>query len=363
LFEQKFEAMLLKYKAAIDNKKRFTGLVKDFFPEDIKNVNLLLMAYNMGIAQDMENVTQINNTFAYRYVKQLLDDFGLSRVNADWIVSVWCVCYGSKVLGKECDIKLQQHGRGPSIQSEKASAGKQYGDLFTYCKSMQGNGLGVTGFNGDRKQTIIFQNMSGNNHVIEICDNAFCGVDIEEAIITDGIAYIGKNTFAECQKLHQVVLPISVREIGDGSFQNCEKLKSLSLPIQLEKIGHGALKGSGLRSITIPKSVYWIGEEIFSNCKELESIALPENIDRIPTGMFEECSNLKKVMLHERMYEIGDRAFYGCRNLDIITIPDSVRSIGEKAFDNMNKMFIIQCTFGSFAEQYARKNKIKYQLA
>lgn len=29
-----------------------------------------------------------------------MDDFGMSRVNADWIVSVWCSCYGAKVLGK-----------------------------------------------------------------------------------------------------------------------------------------------------------------------------------------------------------------------------------------------------------------------
>ena len=32
------------------------------------------------------------------------------------------------------------------------------------------------------------------------------------------------------------------------------------------------------------------------------------------------------------------------------------------AFTNTDKQFIIQCSFGSYAEEHARKNKFKYQL-
>ena len=127
IFEQDFEAMLRQYENLIDDKKKFTSLVKDIFPSDVKKVNLLLTAYNMGIAQDMQNATVLNNTFAFRYVKQLMDDYGISRVNADWIVSVWCSCYGNKVLGKACDISVQKQGGGPAIKDDKiSSAGKSY---------------------------------------------------------------------------------------------------------------------------------------------------------------------------------------------------------------------------------------------
>ena len=44
------------------------------------------------------------------------------------------------------------------------------------------------------------------------------------------------------------------------------------------------------------------------------------------------------------------------------TAPDSVKQIGQDAFTNTDKQFIIQCSFGSYAEEYARKNKFKYQL-
>ena len=190
IFEQDFEQMLRQYQTSVDEKKRFTALVKDLFPNQAKNVNLLLMAYNMGIAQDIQNASCINNTFAFRYVKQLVDDFGLSRANADWIVSVWCFCYGEKVLGKACDISIQKQGNGPAIQGEQVPLCRSYGDLFTYEKSRRGKGLAVTGFRGDKNKTIIFQNRSGNTPVVEIADDSFSNSPTEEAILTEGIAYI-----------------------------------------------------------------------------------------------------------------------------------------------------------------------------
>lgn len=361
MFEQDFESMLRKYGDTIDDKKKFTGLVKDYFPQQAKNINLLLMAYNLGIAEDIQNVGKINNTFAYRFVKQLMDDFGLSRVNADWIVSVWCVCYGRNVLGKDCEIKLQGKDSGPAIKEEKPAAQK-YGDLFRYRKSAQGEGLGVCGFVGDKKQTIIFQNYHAGKPVIEICDGTFEGQGIEEAILTDGFQYIGEKTFADNLKLHQVVMPFSLKEIGSGAFENCVSLKAVTLPAQLERIGAGAFKNTGLKTVKIPKSVYWIDEELFAGCKDIDHIEIPENIDRIPDGMFEDCENLKKIEFADNLLEIGEASFRGCVNLDIVTIPDSVTKIGDGAFDRVNKRFIIQCSAGSYAETYARDHKIKYQL-
>lgn len=354
--------MLRQHQASLDDRKKFTALVKDLFPDQAKNVNLLLMAYNMGIAQDIQSASHINNPFAFRYVKQLMDDFGMSRVNADWIVSVWCSCYGGKVLGKACDISIQKEGSGPAIQGEQVSLCRSYGDLFTYEKSRRGKGLAVTGFRGDKNKTIIFQNRSGNTPVVEIADDSFSNSPTEEAILTEGISYIGRKAFSGCNKLHQVVLPISIEEIGDFSFENCNSLKSVSLPTALKTIGDGAFKGTGLRTIAIPKSVFWVGEGLLAECDSLDHLTISENIERIPAKMFENCKNLKKVELQENLVEIGERAFFGCSSLDFLIIPDSVKQIGLNAFANMDKQFILQCSFGSYAEEYARKNKIKYQL-
>lgn len=266
-------------------------------------------------------------------------------------------------MGKACDISIQKQGEGPAIKDDRtSSAGKSYGDLFEYEKSSKGSGLAVTGFHGDKNQTIIFQNKSGNEPVIEIAGSSFSKSQIEEVILTEGIKYIGLNAFSYCEKLHQVVLPISIEEIENSAFENCGNLKSVSLPMLLKTIGDAAFKGTGLRTLDIPKSVFWLGDELLANCKSLEHISVPENIGRIPDRMFEGCESLKKVRLHEKLTAIGEKAFFCCSTLDFIVIPDSVQEIGQDAFTGTDDMFIVQCSFGSYAEQYCRKNKLKYQL-
>ncbi len=355
--------MLRAHSNVIDDKKQFMAMAKDLFPKEAKNLNLLLIAYNMGIAGDIKSVRLINNTFAFRYVKQLMEDYGISRVNADWIVSVWCVAYGKRVLGKPCEISLQDKKSGPAIKDDKSeTSAKSYGELFVYAKSHRAEGLSVTGFQGDRKQTIIFQNRSKDRDVVEIADNSFSNTPIEEAVITDGIRYIGSKAFCGCTGLHQVVLPVSLEEIDNSAFEDCSALKSITLPVQLKSIGAAAFKNSGLKKLNIPRSVFWIGDEMLSGCGRLESIRLPENIEKIPDRMFENCVELKKAVLHEKLDAIGERAFFGCSSLDFIIIPDSVCSIGRDAFTGTDKQFIIQCSFGSFAEKYCRQNRIKYQL-
>lgn len=171
-----------------------------------------------------------------------------------------------KFLAKSVTFLQQKQGKGPA-QGEQTLSGKSYGDLFEYTKSGYGNGLAVTGFRGEKNQTIIFQNRFGNKPVIEIAAGSFESTQIEEAILTEGINRISEKAFANCNKLHQVVLPMSVEEIADNAFENCYHLKSISLPAMLKTIGIAAFKGTGLRTIDLPKSVYWIGEALMATAE------------------------------------------------------------------------------------------------
>ena len=139
-------------------------------------------------------------------------------------------------------------------------------------------------------------------------------------------------------------------------------LKSINLPMGLELIGTDSFKGSGLRTIIFPNTLYWIGDGAFAECQELDNIILPKNIDRISARMFKGCRNIRKFEMSESVTEIGEQAFYRCKSMDMIYIPDSVAMIGDNAFADTSKQFIIQCSFGSYAEEYARKHKLKYQL-
>lgn len=362
MLEAEFERLLKNYSDAIGTRSRFSGLVKDFFPGQQMQVNLILSAYDLGIAQELENVKSINNAFAYRFVKRLIDEYGISRLNADWVISVWCVCYGQNVLGKSCEVKLNSGKKEstPVIAEEKRGS-SQYGDLFSYEKSSYGDGLAVTSFNSDSKM-IIFQNTCKNQPVVEIKDGAFSESNVEEVIITEGFRRIGKRAFNGCTYLKQIIMPVSLKEIGDYSLNGCKEIKNISLPVMLEQIGMYAFASTGLKTIQIPTSVYWIGEGAFSYCTSLDGVEIKENINSLPDKMFQGCVSLKKIKFHEQLSGIGDYAFADCSSLETVYIPDSVKSIGENTFSGVSDNFILMCGFGSYAEEYARRKKLKYQF-
>ena len=362
MFEQEFESMLRQYGDCIDDKKRFTGYMRDLFPGEQRNINLILMAYDLGIAQGIADRDRLDQTFAFRYVKMLVDNYGISRVNADWIVALWCVNYGKNVLHKECDVDFSKD-KGPAIKENTSqNSGTTYGDLFKYTTSSDGRGLAVCGFNGNSEHTIIFQNKSGNNKVVEIADRAFTGSNVEEIILTDGYERIGYAAFAVCMRLHQIVMPYSLIEIAGEAFSGCESLRIVTLPERLQIIGKGAFKGTNLRTIRFPDSMGYIEAEAFADCIDLDNIVIPKGVTTISEKVFAGCSSLKSIELPETLARIEDDAFWGCDSLELLVVPDRVSSIGDNAFPVDNKKFILQCSMGTYAESFARSNHIQYQL-
>ena len=98
MFEDGFAQMLQQYPESVIDRKKFIALIKDYFPEQQMQVNLITMVFDLGIVEEIKKASNISNAFAFRFVKRLLDEYGVSRVNADWGVSVCCVCYGKQQL-------------------------------------------------------------------------------------------------------------------------------------------------------------------------------------------------------------------------------------------------------------------------
>lgn len=363
MFEKEFEQILTKYHDAIAVRSRFSGLMKDYMPGHPMQINLLLNAYDLGIVKEIETVSTINQAFAFRFVKRLTEEYGVSRANADWAVSMWCVCYGQSVLKKPCEIKLNsgQKGVAPSIREEKHGM-TQYGELFQYEKLSDHSGLAVSGFCGENNRAIIFQNQYRNMPVVTIKEKAFMENTLEEAIITDGILRIEKQAFAGCSDLHQVIMPSTLKELGDSAFAGCVSLRMIALPESLEQIGAYTFSDTGLKAVQIPKNVYWLGEGAFSNCRNLSTIDIPENINIVSVRLLQNCVGIKKVNLHEKITTIGDEAFANCNNLMELYVPDAVQYIGMGAFDGVHDKFILLCGIGSYAEKYAQTHKMRYQL-
>jgi len=362
MFEDRFYDLLKQYPDATGNRKLLAALIKDLFPSQPMQINLILVAFDTGIASDIQKTSHISNAFAFRYVKRLVDEYGINRMKADWAVALWCVCYGQRLLKKSCDIKIPQSGSNavPSIKEERNTGIKQYGDLFSYAKLS--DGYGVTGFNGDNKSTIIFSNQRNGLPVLRIMKGAFSECEVREAVLSEGIVVIEEGAFKGCPDLKQAILPQSLKIIEGGAFEGCSSLITAMLPMQLEQIGSRAFAGTPLKSVELPETLYHIGEGAYSDCQRLDKVALPKGIVDVSAHLFEGCVSLNQVKLPPHLETIGENAFAGCVSLEKIEIPDNVQSIGDNAFADCHSQFTMLCYRNSVAEKYARQNNLTYQI-
>ena len=113
-------------------------------------------------------------------------------------------------------------------------------------------------------------------------------------------------------------------------------------------------------AITLPEGISKIADGVFWSFVELQSIEFPASLREIGEYAFRNCRKLTCVIFPEGMKHLGYWAFYACRNLQTAVIPASVSEIERGAFE-ICPLLTIHAPKGSYAEDYARKNGIKFQ--
>ena len=106
MVEQQFIQLLQNYLDALSDRRRFAALLKDLIPGQPMQTVLLLNLFDIEIHKEIEKTEQLSDIFAYRFIKRLCDEYGISKENAEWAVSMWCVCYGEIILGKNSEIAI-----------------------------------------------------------------------------------------------------------------------------------------------------------------------------------------------------------------------------------------------------------------
>ena len=112
---------------------------------------------------------------------------------------------------------------------------------------------------------------------------------------------------------------------------------------------------SEIKSIAISEGITKISEGSFSNCKKLSKVQLPSSLRVIEKDAFAMCLRLTSLIIPEGVEEIGEMAFLTCSNLKTLSLPQSVTHIGNMAIGNKTTVCV---PAGSYAEQYAKENKI-----
>ena len=193
--------------------------------------------------------------------------------------------------------------------------------------------------------------------------------EITDAVIEDGVTYIGIYALNGCKSLETIEIPQSVTGIGAAAFSYCTKLKNITLPEGITRIEIDTFREcSSLPKITIPNSVTSIGSSAFEGCRSLKSIAIPESVAAIGEKTFYSCSGLKSItaddnnpyfssrdnvlfdkdktvlllypskkqdetyIIPEGVSIIGKNAFYDCTYLTSVEFPKSLTTISDMAF-------------------------------
>lgn len=312
---------------------------------------------------------------------------------------------------------------GAVQESQKAAGAEQVTGSGWKYKALANGTVEITGYAG-KKTSLSIPSKIGGKKVTSIGSRAFSNVNctvsekLKSVKIPGTVKKIGSEAFAYCINMKKIKIPKGVTSIGEGAFYFCEVLESVSLPETLKSVGKEAFWGTSLKSVVIPKSLTKIGEGAFTLIMNFKSIKVqkgnpaycaqdgvlftkdmktivacptdktgsftaPAGVRKIGNKAF-AYSSLKKIEFQKGLTTVGKqafssshaenivfaeglktiqyRAFENCIQLKSVVIPKSVKKIEEGAFYSWsgNISVKLKVSRGSYAEKWAKKNKIPY---
>lgn len=157
----------------------------------------------------------------------------------------------------------------------------------------------------------------------------------------------------------------AVSEVYDYAFENNTDISVIDF-----SQNSGRLKNIGIKSfaectgltgaLNLPSSVRRLNIGSFQGCTGFTSLTINTGVREIPRQCFSRCSGLREVYLPSDLESIDDIAFGNCANLDKVYVPRSVTYISDTAFAYSDPTLYVY--YGSYANQYAKNNDIRYYL-
>lgn len=176
---------------------------------------------------------------------------------------------------------------------------------------------------GDEIRTYTIQDITLNEGLTEIGNDAFYGAVMTSLVLPDTLTTLGHSAFSGCKRLTEITWPDNKNFTEINGFDYCTGLSDSifeGLPVTVTSIGYQAFFGCRFSSVSLPGTIETIGERAFAYNY-----------------------NLKSLTLHEGLQSIGVCAFYCCNGTDngeymegllnaTIVVPETVTYIGAGAF-------------------------------
>lgn len=183
------------------------------------------------------------------------------------------------------------------------------------------------------------ETVSVPNSVTAIGESAFADTKFHrEAMETETLVYAG-DWIIDCPKsIKEEVTAINLRELlkTEGTGANKTEKPICELTDGTRGIADGTFaECQKLQDIILPSSIKYIGKRAFYKCPSLWRVDFHDKgVERIGEYAFAECKGLSTLRLNSGLKKIGAHAFYNATGIQSVTIPSTVESIGERAFKN-----------------------------
>lgn len=186
--------------------------------------------------------------------------------------------------------------------------------------------------------------------------------DLTSIFLPSTMRCVGASAFKGCENLAEIIIPESIEKLSDLSFAECSNLKTVYFnAINCIYTGSGnkitAFRGDSLLSnVVFGDKVTRIPNRAFRDLPNLKEVVIPGNVKTIGLYAFAS-SALTEATISDGVTSIEDYAFSGT-SLSTICLPSSIDTIGANVFPKGIKII---CEEGSYAESYAKANKLSYE--
>lgn len=378
-------------KNSLQSRALMKSIMLDLYPGKTREMNVLLDVYESGVPQKIKNEGAITTIQYEQYVQKIVDDYGLQQQYVEQGLDSWIdVCLKSgtaralhQTIAILNDTPSNMEYSDTFVHNEIPiyDADSIKGNLSDYQIKDVGNGkIEIEKFLGLEKKEIIIPTQIEGKRVIGIGVDAFkfCK-ELVKLIIPEGIEYISEGSFAGCDKLCEIKLPMSLKELGKkdnrpgikrlinkqmGVFEGAA-IKEIILPNNITVIeSHSFRNCKNLKKICFPNKLKVIGSGAFSGCSGLEEVILPPKVEQLKMCAFSYCTNLDRMILNEGLTRIESGVFYSTPKLTYLVIPSSVTDFerpiwGLLSTDKEPNYLTLGCYSGTKAIQYARENNLK----
>lgn len=194
-----------------------------------------------------------------------------------------------------------------------------------------------------------------------------CGLSVESLSIPKklqgiNVYHIGEEAFADCEYLHTITLPTTLKSIEAHGFSGCKKLTSIDVPSGVKTVGTYAFENClKLTDVSLPSTLKKLSTGVFSGCKRLKNVTFDGGITTIGEKAFSGCKSLEELELPDTVTTISKNAFEDCGSLEKLILPKSVEKIDEEAFTGCNALTIYS-TVNSYAIEYAEEHGIAWKI-